>query len=93
VCLAHDGPSALAKAARIQPDVAILDIGLPAMDGYRVAQRLRSEVGLKSTLLIAVTGYAQEGDRIAARNAGFDHHFAKPIEIARLVAIINRPDQ
>ena len=89
VDIAHDGASALAQAARFQPDVVILDIGMPAMDGYQVASRLRSQVGLTSSILIAVTGYAQERDRISARQAGFDYHFAKPLDIDRLAGLIN----
>jgi PAS domain S-box-containing protein len=87
--LAHDGASAIRTAAQLQPDVVILDIGMPALNGYQVAQRLRADVGLNSSLLLAVTGYAQERDRVAARAAGFDHHFAKPLDIRRLQAILN----
>jgi len=87
--IAHDGESAIRTAARLQPDVVILDIGMPALNGYQVAQRLRADVGLASSLLLAVTGYAQERDRIAARAAGFDHHFAKPLDIRRLQAILD----
>jgi CheY-like chemotaxis protein len=87
--LTHDGASAIAYAARLRPDVVILDIGLPAMNGYQVARRLRSDVGLTSSLLVAVTGYAQERDRISAREAGFDHHFAKPLDVSRLAAVLS----
>jgi len=89
VDIVHDGASAIAQATRFQPDVVILDIGMPAMDGYQVASRLRSQVGLTSSMLIAVTGYAQERDRISARQAGFDYHFAKPLDIDRLTGLIN----
>lgn len=87
----HDGQSALRLARSTRPEVVILDIGMPLMDGYRVAERLRSDVGLTSSVLIAVTGYAQERDRLTAKNAGFDHHFAKPIDMDKLVAILNQP--
>lgn len=91
VHVAHDGASAIAQAFRMRPEVVILDIGMPSMDGYQVARCLRMEVGLNSSLLIAVTGYAQEHDRISAKNAGFDHHFAKPVDIGKLTEILHRP--
>jgi CheY-like chemotaxis protein len=85
----HDGASAISEAYRLRPEVVILDIGLPTMDGYQVARRLRTHVGLASSLLVAVTGYAQERDRIHAQQAGFNHHFAKPLDIGRLAAVLN----
>lgn len=88
VHVVHDGATAIRDAAYLRPEIVILDIGMPAMDGYRVAQSLRTEVGLNSSLLIAVTGYAQERDRISAQNAGFDYHFAKPIDIEKLVTLL-----
>jgi PAS domain S-box-containing protein len=87
--IVHDGAAAVNEAVRLQPDVVILDIGMPAMNGYEVAQRLRTEVGLKSSLLLAVTGYAQERDRLTAEAAGFDHHFAKPLDIRKLKAVLD----
>jgi CheY-like chemotaxis protein len=89
VHVTHDGASAISNAARIRPEVVILDIGMPAMDGYQVAQCLRTEVGLTSSMLIAVTGYAQERDCVSAHNAGFDHHFAKPLDIGKLSSLLN----
>jgi signal transduction histidine kinase len=91
--VAHDGSAAIREAARVRPDVIILDIGLPSMDGYQVARRLRSELELTSSLLIAVTGYAQERDRLSAQMAGFDHHLAKPLDITRLTALLGTPGQ
>ncbi|WP_292934844.1 ATP-binding protein [Noviherbaspirillum sp.] len=88
VHVANDGLSAIDKAEKLRPDVVILDIGMPAMDGYQVAQYLRTKGGLTSSLLIAVTGYAQERDRISAQKAGFDHHFAKPLDISKLTEIL-----
>lgn len=90
VYIVHDGASALHQAARWRPDIVILDIGMPAMDGYQIAHCLRSQVGLASSVLIAVTGYAQESDRISARQAGFDHHFAKPLDIDKLTGLIGQ---
>lgn len=89
--LAHDGPSALVEAARLRPDIVILDIGMPTMSGYQVARRLRGEIGLTSSLLVAVSGYTEEQDRASARDAGFDHHFAKPLDIHRLTALLRTP--
>lgn len=87
--ITHDGASAIDEAVRLRPDAVILDIGLPTMNGYQVAQCLRSDVGLTSSLLVAVTGYAQERDRASAQAAGFDHHFAKPLDVNQLAAILN----
>lgn len=89
VHISHDGGAAISEAAQFRPEVVILDIGLPTMDGYEVAQRLRSDVGLTSSLLVALTGYAQERDRIVAQAAGFDHHFAKPLDFNKLVSVLN----
>jgi CheY-like chemotaxis protein len=86
--VAYDGKSALDAASRIRPATVILDIGMPGMNGYQVARRLRTEVGLVSSMLIAVSGYTQESDRQAAQAAGFDHHFAKPLDIPRLTALL-----
>jgi CheY-like chemotaxis protein len=88
VNIAYDGASAISDATRLQPDVVILDIGLPRMNGYEVAQQLRSRVGLTATVLVALTGYAQERDRINAQEAGFDHYFAKPLDIDRLADVL-----
>ena len=87
--VSYDGAAALDEAARLRPEVVILDIGMPGMSGYQVARKLRSEVGLTSSLLVAVTGYAQEQDRFFTETAGFDHHFAKPLDITRLATVLN----
>lgn len=76
--IAHDGASALAVAARVPPDLAILDIGLPLMDGYELAGRLRAVIG--SIELIAMTGYGEPDDRARSLAAGFDHHLTKPVD-------------
>jgi integral membrane sensor domain MASE1/CheY-like chemotaxis protein len=78
VRIAHDGPSALAVAREFHPEVALLDIGMPGMDGYEVARRMRGE--LPNVVLIAVTGWGQERDRALSRAAGFDHHCTKPVD-------------
>ncbi|MES1245112.1 MAG: ATP-binding protein [Acidobacteriota bacterium] len=85
----HDGAAAVAKAGEVRPDVVLLDIGLPGMDGFQVARGLRALPGLRGALLVALTGYGQEGDRRRSAAAGFDHHLVKPVdleELRRLVA-------
>ncbi len=84
VHLAHDGASALEAARRRRPDVVLLDIGLPGMDGYTVAEQLRAVPGHDGVKLVAVTGYGQESDRQRAALAGFDHHLVKPVDVERL---------
>jgi CheY-like chemotaxis protein len=89
VRVASDGPSAVAVAKDFQPDVALLDIGLPGMDGYQVARALRADAGTRRAQLIAVTGWGQEEDRRRARQNGFDAHLTKPADpdlIRHLVA-------
>ena len=75
---------ALQRAADFRPDVVLLDIGLPGMDGYEVAQKMRELPGLRDIRLIAVTGYGRSDDRLRARDAGFDDHLTKPVEFAIL---------
>jgi signal transduction histidine kinase len=89
VHVALDGPSALAIAATFDPEVAVLDIGLPVMDGYELAGRIARE-GAPRPYLVALTGYGQESDRLRARQAGFDEHFVKPVELTRVVDLIDR---
>jgi PAS domain S-box-containing protein len=84
---APDGPSALALARTFRPEVVLLDIGLPGMDGHEVARRLRQERGCGGLLLIAVTGYGQAADKQQAREAGFDHYLVKPINLAALCRV------
>jgi len=80
VRMVHDGLDALDAARAYRPEVVLLDIGLPGLDGYQVAERLRREVGLDNTLLVAMTGYGQPEDRRRSREAGIHHHFVKPVE-------------
>jgi PAS domain S-box-containing protein len=87
VSLAHDGPGALAAAAAAQPELVLLDIGLPGMDGYAVAAQLRA-AGHAGTALVALTGYGREDDIRRSREAGFDHHLVKPIDAAHLRRIV-----
>ena len=79
VAFAYDGPSALETAERWQPEAVFLDIGLPGMDGYEVAERLRELPLAKNAVLIALTGYGHDDDRLRSRRAGIDHHLVKPV--------------
>lgn len=85
---AGDGARALAEAQRFTPDVVLLDIGLPGLDGYAVAQQLRALPQCSSALLVAVTGYGQAEDRALSRAAGFDHHLLKPVEPLHLLELL-----
>ncbi len=80
VQVVHDGRAALDAARAQKPEVVLLDIGLPGLDGYQVAQQLRQEESLAHTLLVAMTGYGQPEDRRRSREAGIHHHFVKPVE-------------
>ncbi len=86
VVTAHDGPAALLAAQTFRAEVAVLDIGLPVMDGYELARRLREHLG--TVRLVALTGYGQADDRARAREAGFDLHMVKPVDIASLRAAL-----
>ena len=86
--LAHDGPAALVEARRFAPDVALLDIGLPVMDGYELAAHLRETLGAAAPRLVAVTGYGQQHDRDRSRAAGFATHLVKPVDAELLFRAI-----
>jgi PAS domain S-box-containing protein len=88
VLVEHQSRRALERARIEMPDICLLDIGLPDMDGNELARRLRLQPETAKAILIAVTGYGQEQDRDAALNAGFDHHFAKPIDSAKLTSLL-----
>ena len=77
---AYDGRTAAGQALASRPDVVVLDLGLPGLDGYEVARRLRVAPGLEKVRLIAVSGFGREEDRARSRAAGFDHHLLKPVE-------------
>jgi signal transduction histidine kinase len=89
VLVEHGSRAALARAREATPDVCLLDIGLPDIDGAELARRLRAETETADALLVAVTGYGQDGDRERTRAAGFDHHLVKPIDLAKLQAILD----
>jgi PAS domain S-box-containing protein len=84
----HDGPSVLAAAMAFEPDVILLDIGLPGMNGYEVAEQLRREPRFRMTLLVAITGWGTEQDRRRSEAAGFDHHLTKPVDLAALEPLL-----
>jgi CheY-like chemotaxis protein len=86
--VAHTGPAALAAAVDYRPDVVLLDIGLPELDGIEVARRIRQEPLLHDIVLVAITGYGQESDRLHSQEAGFDHHLVKPADFERVRQIL-----
>ncbi|MEJ0053250.1 MAG: response regulator [bacterium] len=88
VTLAYSGTEALGKFSAVEPGTVILDIGLPDIEGYEVAKRLRESAAGKPFLLIALTGYGQEGDKEKAEAAGFDHHLTKPIGLSELLPLL-----
>jgi signal transduction histidine kinase len=90
VRMAHDAPAALEIAQLFRPEVAILDIGLPKIDGYELGRRLRDQVKDGKILLIALTGYGQAADRRRSREVGFDHHVVKPVDPVALQELIAR---
>jgi CheY-like chemotaxis protein len=89
VIVENDSLRALARSRSERPAVCILDIGLPEMDGNELARSLRAQPETADCILIAITGYGQEHDRRAARDAGFDHHFAKPADVEHLTALLD----
>jgi CheY-like chemotaxis protein len=89
VRVAYDGPQALEVASAFEPEIVLLDIGLPGMNGYEVAARIRSDPRLAGVLLVAQTGWGQEDDKRRAQEAGFDHHLVKPVDHAALDRLIS----
>jgi signal transduction histidine kinase/CheY-like chemotaxis protein len=87
--MAHDGVDALALADSFRPDVVLLDIGLPQLNGYEVCKQLRTRTWGQHLMLIAVTGWGQDSDRLRSRDAGFDHHLVKPIDHEKLLALLD----
>jgi CheY-like chemotaxis protein len=85
---AHTGPTALEAALDYRPSVVLLDIGLPGLNGYEVAKRIRQQPVLHNILLVAMTGYGQEIDRQRSQEAGFDHHLVKPTDFSKVQQIL-----
>ena len=88
VRVAHDGPTALEAAIDYQPDAVLLDIGLPGLDGFEVAKRIRQQTTLENIVLVALTGYGRETDRLRSQEAGFDHHLVKPADFDKVQKIL-----
>jgi CheY-like chemotaxis protein len=88
--IALDGANALRSAPSFRPEVAVLDIGLPRMDGWEVGRQLRQLPGLDSVRLIGLTGFGQEADKQRSEAAGFELHFVKPLDVDRLLAALSR---
>ncbi|WP_203545343.1 response regulator [Candidatus Laterigemmans baculatus] len=88
---AHDGPSTLEKAEEFKPNLVLLDIGLPRMDGLAVATELRKRAHFADTLLAALTGFGQEEDRQRSKEAGFDEHLIKPVDVDTLRQLLEHP--
>jgi DNA-binding response OmpR family regulator len=90
--LAHDGLEAVAAAERFRPDVILLDLGLPKLNGFDAARRIRNEVWGKTMRLIALTGWGQEDDRRRSSESGFDAHIVKPVDLGALMSLLgSRP--
>lgn len=88
--MASTGPAALGAIAELRPDVTLLDVGLPELDGFEVARRVRHDADLRDAILIAVTGYGRASDYEASRAAGFDGHLVKPVKLERLLELVSR---
>lgn len=85
---ADRGDAGLALIHEMRPDVALVDLGLPGMDGLELARRVRSEPALSGVSLVALTGYGQATDRLTAVNAGFDEHVVKPVRSEHLIRLL-----
>lgn len=86
--IAHDGPPALEAAQSFKPDIALIDISLPQMDGYEVARRIRQLPGLGEIKLVALTGHSEAAHRSRSEQAGFDRHLVKPVDPEELRRLI-----
>ncbi len=90
ICVANDGQAALALLDDNRPEVAVLDIGLPGMDGYELARRMRAHPLTQKTRLIALSGYGQSSDKELSAQAGFDAHMVKPVAFGDLEVMIQK---
>jgi signal transduction histidine kinase/DNA-binding response OmpR family regulator len=88
VHVAYDGKAALESVQRLRPDAVLLDIGLPSIDGYLVAEHIRAQPGNSRTMIVAVSGYGQEQDRLRSKSVGFDYHVVKPIDPTVLAGLV-----
>src|SRR5262249_21578244 len=90
---AYDGLEAVGEASEFHPDVVLLDIGMTKRNGYEVTRKIRTDTWGKSMVLIALTGWCQELDRQLSREAGFDHHYVKPVDPAVLTKLLAQVGQ
>jgi CheY-like chemotaxis protein len=88
--VAHDGLTAIAEAKKHQPDVVLLDVGLPKLDGHEACRRIRSQPWGKTMLIVALTGWSQDEDRRKSKEAGFDAHMVKPLNFDELTRLLAR---
>jgi len=88
VRIVHDGRAALEAATADPPDVALFDIGMPLLNGYDLARRLRADPATRALPMVAITGWGQQTDRERARDAGFDRHLVKPVDPGELVELL-----
>ena len=86
----HDGPSALARMETFHPFVVLLDLGMPGMDGFEVAQRIRHQARFQDVVLVAQTGWGTEEIRRRSHGVGFAHHLVKPVEFESLIALLSQ---
>ena len=89
ILVVHSGRAALDQIANFQPDVVLLDLGLPIMDGYQVARQIR-DLYTGNLIIVAITGY--QNDELRLKQAGFHHHFTKPVDLEKLTALLETPD-
>ena len=89
--VAHNGLEAIEAAANVKPEIILLDIGLPKLNGYEVCRRIREQPWGKHMVIVALTGWGHEADRRRSREAGFDHHLVKPIEVSALKKLLAEP--
>ena len=90
---AYDGPAAIEAAGARTPDVVLLDIAMPKMDGYELARRLRQTEGVEQALLVAISGHGQEADVQRCQEAGIDCHFLKPVDPDELKQVLDRAER
>lgn len=91
VSVEHSAESALASARALAPNALLLDIGLPGMDGFELARKIRASPATANALLVAMTGYSRSQDRKKSQEAGFNYHLEKPVDIDNLLALLNCP--
>jgi DNA-binding response OmpR family regulator len=89
---AYDGEQGIELASKVLPELILLDIGMPRMDGFETCRRIKAEAWGEHTVVVALTGWGQDEDRRKSRAAGFDHHLVKPVEIGDLVALMSTLD-